>query len=104
MLKPPDEHSIVRNNQMEDQYNKKHGSIFREFNIGDEIFVQLHQINSWRWEEGTITKRIGNVDYYVETKDRFIQAHVNQLKHRHSLNLSFGIFIDLFEQDEQETI
>lgn len=80
LLKPPEPINIRRNSKMKNQYNKKHGAKKRSFNIDDIVFVMIHKANSWYWEEGWITDKIGEVNYVVSTKDRIIHAHANQIK------------------------
>lgn len=84
LLHPTSNRSTKRNAKMEEQFNTKHGAKDRKFNIGDKVFVQIHHGNTWRWEEGEIISKIGNVNYMVKIEDRSIQAHTNQLKHRYS--------------------
>lgn len=91
------------NVQMEDQFNRKHGSKHREFVIGEKVFVQVHSSNTWHWEEGEILDKIGIVNYVVRTKYKQIRAHTNQIKKRYDedklpLNEpSFGTFLDMFD-------
>lgn len=85
LLLPKESTSSTRNNEMENQFNKKHGAKARSFNINDEIYVQVFRNNSWQWEEGTILEKIGNVNYLVATASRDIRAHCNRIKKRHSI-------------------
>lgn len=60
------------------------GAKAREFNVGDPVYVQVHSNNTWRWEEAVINEKIGNVNFMVETEDRLIHSHTNQLKPRYT--------------------
>lgn len=109
LLKPSDKHSTIKNCLMEAQYNKKHGAKDRAFKIGDKVFVQIHKNNSWRWEEGIIIGKVGQVNYTVEIANRSIQAHANQLKLRYAEStktndsLSFNTLLELFENDTHQS-
>lgn len=82
LLKPFEFQTGERNSKMELQYNKKHGAKFREFEINDRVYVQVHGNNTWRWEEGIVVSREGEVNYIVKTGDRDVRAHTNQIKAR----------------------
>lgn len=73
------------NSKMEQQYNLKHGTTQRSFQINDKIYVQIHKQNTWTWEEGCIAKRIGEVNCLVTTKDKSIIAHTDQIKRREDI-------------------
>lgn len=106
-LKPPKKTIIKRNVNMENQFNSKMGAKAREFNVGDPVYVQVHSNNTWRWEEAVINEKIGNVNFMVETEDRLIHSHTNQLKPRYtsstqsSSNIPFNVLLDLFESENQ---
>lgn len=86
LLFPPDNKIITRNVKMENQFNSKHGSIFRSFNINDPVWIQIHRNNNWKWEEGVIKEKVGDVNWIVETNDRRTQAHTNQLRFRNTID------------------
>lgn len=81
-LQPKFTPELKRNLKMEDQYNIKHNTKHRSFNINDKVFVKTYKQNNWLWEEGIITKKLGNVNYIITTSDRTIKAHTNQIKNR----------------------
>lgn len=105
LLKPFNISTQNRNIKMEQQFNQKHGAKHREFNIDDKIFVKIHKNNSWFWQEGIITERIGEVNYNISTEGRTIQAHTNQIKMRFNESndnndqLSISTLTDLFESE-----
>jgi hypothetical protein len=70
---------------MAQQYNKRHGAKWREFDEGDEVYVKLHSNNNkWRWEPATIKKRHGFVNYDVKVNNRIVKFHVDQMKQRYT--------------------
>lgn len=76
-----------RNEQMEKQYNQKHGAKHRTFNEGDKVYARYFQNNRFIWVLGLILNRIGNVNYDVciefqSGRQRRIRSHANQLKPR----------------------
>ncbi|CRK99217.1 CLUMA_CG012551, isoform A [Clunio marinus] len=76
---------------METEFNRHHGAKWKEFQINDPIYYQLHSTNDkWKWVAGKITKKIGLVDYEAEIEGTFgerkVKAHANQLKFRHTKN------------------
>lgn len=108
LMKPPINEHLSRNFKMENQFNSKHGAKQRTFSIGDTVWVKIHQENSFSWKEGVITKKIGKVNYLVETEDRKIHAHTNQMRQRFTStspeSTSFTTFLDLFEEENQPCI
>lgn len=77
LLKKPNIPQSKRNFTMENQYNKKTGAVHRKFNIDDLVYVKIYKNNSWRWEEGTVIDKIGNVNYSISTEQRTVSAHAN---------------------------
>lgn len=84
LLKPLNSQTGERNTKMEIQFNVKHGAKFREFELNDRVYVQVHGNNTWRWKEGIIVKRDGKVNYTVKTYERDVRAHTNQIKKRYT--------------------
>lgn len=89
LLSPSILSSTTRNLEMENSFNKKHGARSRKFTINDTVYVQIHRNNSWQWEEGVIIAKIGNVNYVVQTENRNVRAHCNNIKKRFQ-NLNGG--------------
>lgn len=83
LLKPrQNDTTINRNIDMESKFNFKHGAKEKSFDIDVPIYVQIHKNNKWRWKEGIIVDKIGNVNYKVSTDERILNAHSNQLNKR----------------------
>lgn len=66
--------------QMENQFNKKHGTKCRQFAVGDSVLVKWHQQNSWIWKRGVLSRKIGNVMWEVKIDGRLYNRHENQLR------------------------
>lgn len=86
---------------MENQFNHHHGAKWKEFQIGEKIYFQLHSANKkWTWTPAIIVEKIGTVNYMVQLdlpdNQRIIKAHSNQLKLRYVRNQ----IADLFEAPE----
>lgn len=60
---PPKEHRGVRNSQMEEQFNRKHGTVEKFFEEGESVTVRQSPKN--KWTKGTVIERIGSVMYNV---------------------------------------
>lgn len=69
---------------MENYFNTKHGAIKRNYNIGDLVWVKIYRNNSWSWKEGSIIEKIGMVNYRIDTENRQVRAHTNQIRTRYS--------------------
>lgn len=96
--------SESRNEKMENQFNRHHGTKWKEFKVNDNVYYQLHSHNKWKWVQGKITEKLGSVNYQVEIEGplgtRLVKAHTNQLKIRHGKNE----WKDLFEIPDDEEI
>lgn len=88
LLKPPKAHNGQRDEKMQQQFNSHHGARFREFELGEKVFFQLHSGSKWKWTPGTVVSRKGKVNYSVlgETPsgEREVHCHTNQMKLRHT--------------------
>lgn len=76
---------------MAKQFNHHHGAKWKEFQIGDTVYFQLHSANKkWSWTPGTVVQKVGSVNYMVQVdlpnNQRIIKVHANQLKLRHVRN------------------
>ena len=73
------------NDKQNQQYNKRHGAVYREFEAGDLVLAEVHHRNETLWKPGQIIERKGKVNYAVCLENgRLICSHTNQLKKRHS--------------------
>ncbi|XP_017482519.1 PREDICTED: uncharacterized protein K02A2.6-like [Rhagoletis zephyria] len=91
LLKPKNLSNSISSTKMEDQFNYHHGAKWREFNVDDEVYYQLHSTSKvWEWVPGIIKSRNGAVNYTVDvitpSGNRIVKAHANQLKRRYSKN------------------
>lgn len=77
---PPKEHRGVRNSQMEEQYNRQHGTVEKFFEEGERVTVRQSPKN--KWTKGTVIERIGSVMYNVAVLggQRLLRAHANQMR------------------------
>lgn len=74
---PPPPKSIVKNQQMEKQFNQKHGAKKRSFEAGEEVLVKLTADHATLG--GTIVERVGRVMFNVLADGRLLRIHINQL-------------------------
>lgn len=106
-LKPPVQPCLAINSKMESQFNSHNGAKRREFDIGDEVYYQLHSSNTWKWAPGTIKSRNGAVNYSVDVTTPsgrcIVKAHTNQLKRRYGKNELFELF-DIPDLEEQSKL
>ncbi|XP_055681836.1 uncharacterized protein K02A2.6-like [Lutzomyia longipalpis] len=86
LLKERPKEPLQRNEKMERDYNKKHGTKQSSFSKGEEIYAKkFAQGGKWKWVPGKIIERRGTVTYNVRLSDGLIiRSHVNQLKRRFS--------------------
>ncbi|XP_062713307.1 uncharacterized protein K02A2.6-like [Aedes albopictus] len=100
---------VVRNHHQDEQFNRKHGAVPREFKKGDEVYAKVYTSNTkWQWASGVIIEVIGRVNHNVLLDDwhrrkKLIRSHSNQLKFRCSEEASIeedstplGILVDMF--------
>lgn len=81
LMRPVERNPQTRNLAMEDQFNRHHGAKWKEFEVGEKVWFKLHNSNNkWAWTPGTITEKLGSVNYDVQVGSRHIKAHANQLK------------------------
>jgi hypothetical protein len=97
LLRPPPVQPIVRNEQMEKNFNKRFGTKLRIFRLGEKVFAR-HRI-SQTWKAGIISKCTG-VIYDVRFADTSVgRFHANQLRQRHTANVAedqLAIFNEAF--------
>lgn len=103
LCKPNTQHYLQRNLSMESKFNKAHGARFKEFEVGNTVYYQLHKANKdWEWVPAIITGRFGTVNYSITTETGRVIAnvHSNQLKTRHSND--FHDLSDNFDEDIEQ--
>lgn len=80
LLRPPSANLEEINEDMEAQYNRRHGAKQKYFNVGDMVYVPMFRNNTFSWE---LLERKGKVCYNVQHNNgRIIQSHANQLRIR----------------------
>lgn len=67
---------------MEEQFNRKHGTVSRKFKIGAKVFVQQWKAPHFVWTKGVVKGRVGAVNYEVEVNGKVIRKHANQMRPR----------------------
>ncbi|EYC13949.1 hypothetical protein Y032_0042g619 [Ancylostoma ceylanicum] len=71
-----------RRERIEKQFDRKHGVIRRNFEVGDKVYARQWKSPQFHWVEGTVVRRIGSVNYEVEIHGRVVRKHANQLRCR----------------------
>ena len=83
LVRPPPEHSDVRDTDMEERYDAHHGAAWREFKAGDCIFFKRLPGDK-KWHPGIVLAKHGAVNYTIDNGERFFKCHASQLKLRHT--------------------
>lgn len=109
LLHPRRREPANRNEQQNQQFNKKHGTVPRSFKAGDAVYAKVFTANKWKWSAGIIIESIGRVNYNVLLENnhgrrKLIRSHANQLKLREtpckmtnkSNESPLSILIDMF--------
>ncbi|XP_065318976.1 uncharacterized protein LOC135926971 [Gordionus sp. m RMFG-2023] len=78
-LRPNVSYEMERSNIRQKVAHDEH-SHMREFEIAQPVWVH-NEINSG-WREGVIKSRTGRYSYLVESKDRMVRKHADQLRKR----------------------
>jgi len=66
---------------MERQFNRRHGAVERNFDVGDPVYACYRQSHDWM--EGSVTKRIGGRLYDVSLANGSTHRfHANQMRPR----------------------
>lgn len=85
LFKKPDSATPVTANHK--QFNRRHGSVKREFEDDDLVYVKYHQRNTKSWIPGRIVEQKSSVNYIVQLdlngRKWIISSHVSQLRHRY---------------------
>ncbi|XP_055714390.1 uncharacterized protein K02A2.6-like [Phlebotomus papatasi] len=86
LLRHRPEEPVRRNEKMEEQYNRRHGTKSRSFVRGEEVYAKKFvQGGKFYWVPGKIIERRGSVSYNVRLSDGgIIRSHTNQLKRRYT--------------------
>ncbi|KIH57433.1 reverse transcriptase [Ancylostoma duodenale] len=74
--------SETRRERMEEQFNRKHGVLEKQFEAGDPVDAKQWKAPHFHWVKGIVRKRIGSVNYEVEIDGKLIRKHANQLRRR----------------------
>lgn len=82
-LVKPDLTSSVHDKQLKQKQYHDKNTKQRNFDIGDDVFVQIHYRNQHTWLPGTVTTITGPLSYTVLLEDgRTQRCHVDQLRSR----------------------
>lgn len=84
---PPSQPCQERNDQMERDYNRRHGTKERGFVKGEEVHVRTGPRGEW--VPGVVAERESGVIYRVSTNRGSVRAHANQMRRRVPLPLDF---------------
>ena len=86
LIRPPNDPTPIVNEKQNAQFNKQYGAVQRTFQKDDLVFAKVFTKNDWKWVPGRIIERKGDVIYNVllDTNNRLIRSHANQLLSRHS--------------------
>ena len=63
---------------------------FRDFEIGDDVWVKTYARGEGKWSLGTLVKQVGPVTFIVKVSGREMKRHVDQLLHAAKLHISSG--------------
>nr|XP_029711545.1 uncharacterized protein K02A2.6-like [Aedes albopictus] len=56
--------SVVRNHRKDEQFNRKHGAVPRDFKKGEDVYAKVYTSNTkWQWVSGLIIEVIGRVNH-----------------------------------------
>ena len=89
--------------KMDKQFNKKHGSKEKYYDISEPVYAIHYQNNNTRWVPGKIVKKIGKTIYEVNMNKKIYVKHVNQLRRRSS-NLTTSPQLTIKDSDKFERI
>lgn len=86
LLHPQPRDRYMRNTQMEEQFNAKHGAVRREYQPQDDVYVRDYVIPSKvAWTAAVVLERRGTVIYTVRTCNNMVwRRHANQMRPRPS--------------------
>ncbi|XP_055633708.1 uncharacterized protein K02A2.6-like [Toxorhynchites rutilus septentrionalis] len=84
LLKPRKTPTPAVNSKQNNQFNRHHGTVKREFCTDDLVYAEVHHRNQVSWVPGKVIEKKGSVMYAVLLESgRLIRSHTNQLRQRH---------------------
>ncbi|XP_062709570.1 uncharacterized protein K02A2.6-like [Aedes albopictus] len=87
LKKPAPEAPGAKNLKQNEQFNRRHGAIKRDFEEDDLVYVEQHFRNTKSWMPGRVIERKGSVHYIVSLENngrpKLVRAHVNQMRPRY---------------------
>jgi transposase InsO family protein len=101
LTKPTTNQVTSQETAAERQFNSHHGAKWREFQVGEEVFVKIFTDNKWKWTPATVNERLGAVNYNVLAEApsglRRVKSHVNQMKRRYNVVENSNALLDEFD-------
>lgn len=102
--------STLRNEPMEQNFNRQHGAIDRIFHPSNEVYIMDYSTTKRTWIPATILQRIGNVLYKVKSDKGITRRHANQIRKRtgevkpsgQSSLIPFEMLVETFTVDVPE--
>jgi transposase InsO family protein len=109
VMKRKEKQNFEGPSKMEKQFNAHHGAKWKQFEIGDFVFIKLHHGMKWAWKPATVLSRVGNVDYDVLAQtpngERQIKVHANQMKLRYNIiDETSNILLEEFELPQPRNV
>ncbi|XP_055634156.1 uncharacterized protein K02A2.6-like [Toxorhynchites rutilus septentrionalis] len=84
LLKPRKTPTPAVHSKQNNQFNRHHGTVKREFCTNDLVYAEVHHRNQVSWVPGKLIEKKGSVMYAVLLESgRLIRSHTNQLRQRH---------------------
>lgn len=93
LVRPRPDRTNIRDEKMEEQFNRKNGAKNRTFNPNDSVYAKYYKNNSWQWIPAEIIERQSTVIYICSFckpngQLSLMRRHVNQLRPRYDDNFS----------------
>ncbi|XP_058836876.1 uncharacterized protein K02A2.6-like [Topomyia yanbarensis] len=70
LMKPPNKFHKDASSKQDQQFDCKHSTEAKSFEVKDNVYAKVHQGNTWNWVAGEVVERIGTVMYNVWLPDR----------------------------------
>lgn len=87
LLRPSERKPAAFNEKQNEQFDKKHAAVERDFAVGDLVQAIVYHRNKSKWADGQVARKFGDVPYKVIISDantsRTIRSHANQLRRRY---------------------
>ena len=64
----------------EKQFNLKHGTQERNFQVGNYVMIKNYHGLKWNWKRAKVVRKIGNVNYELELEGKRVRRHANQIR------------------------